>query len=117
MVRDGAVSGAIAPLGLLTMKGGVSRHLHTLMPQQPALAFDTAAIAGECAIGADQAMAGHNDAQGVRSIGVADGPHRRWGAELYREAAVAARGAGGDFAFYYSSEMTYSNSAISCFIA
>ena len=45
------------------------------MGQQPALALDAAAIAGERAIGADDAMAGDDDADGIVAIGMADGTH------------------------------------------
>ena len=43
--------------------------------EQPALAVQPAAVAGERAVGADQAMAGHDDADGVGAVREPDGAH------------------------------------------
>src|SRR3954452_3031808 len=66
------------------------------MLEQPALAVETAAIAGERAIGPDQAVTGNDDTDGIGSVGVADRAHRFGDAEFCRQRAVAHRGAGRD---------------------
>ena len=42
--------------------------------EEPAFAFDAAAVAGQRAIGADHAMAGYDDGDGIGTIGRADCP-------------------------------------------
>src|SRR5690242_19875320 len=68
------------------------------MRQEPTLAFDAAAIAGERAVGADHAMAGHDDADGVGAVGKADGPDRLGPADAPRQLAVGERAAARDLA-------------------
>ena len=45
---------------------------NALVSQQPSLAVQSAAILDQRAVGADQAMTGHNDADRIGAIGVAD---------------------------------------------
>lgn len=60
------------------------------MLQQPALALDAAAIAGQRAAAADEAVAGDDEADGVEGIGEADGAGRVRPVEQRRDLAVAA---------------------------
>ena len=69
-----------------------------LMAQQPTLALDAAAVAGERAVGADHPMAGHDQADRVGAVGQAHRPNRRRLADALREAAVAECRAGRDVA-------------------
>src|SRR3546814_1644473 len=57
------------------------RHGHTLMREQPALAVDAAAIAGQRPVGADHPVAGYGDADGVGAVGMARSEGRRVGKE------------------------------------
>src|SRR6185437_858025 len=69
-----------------------------LMRQEPALALDAAAIAGERAAGADDTMTGYDDADGIGAIGEADGADRLGAADAPRQLAVGQRGAARDLA-------------------
>src|SRR5262245_55829079 len=71
-------------------------NLDALVPQEPALSFQPAAVFHQRAAGADQAVAGQDDADRVGAVGVADGAHRAWRVETGRERAVAQRGACGN---------------------
>ena len=51
----------------------ILRHLHALVLQQPALAFQPAAVLHQRAAGADQAVTRQHDANRIGAIGVADG--------------------------------------------
>src|SRR4030081_3252612 len=67
------------------------------MLQQPALALEPAAILDQRAAGADQAMTGHDDAERIGAIGMADRARRPGHAELGRQRAIAHGGAGRNF--------------------
>src|SRR6266702_5921111 len=67
---------------------------HALMLEQPALALQTAAIFDPRAVGADQAMAGHHDADRVAAVGVADRAHGPGDIQFRGQRAVAHGGAG-----------------------
>src|ERR1700686_4050352 len=69
-----------------------------LMLEQPALALDAAAIAGQRAVGTDDAVAGYDDADRVGAVGEADGPHRPRPADTPRELAIGDRRAARDVA-------------------
>src|ERR1700680_5041910 len=69
-----------------------------LVREQPALAVDAAAIAGQGAVGTDDAVAGYDDADRVGAVGEADGPHRPRPADAPRELAIGNRRAAGDVA-------------------
>jgi hypothetical protein len=60
------------------------------------LARDAAAIAGERRIGADDPMAGNDNADGVGPVGHADRAHRLGAAKLRGEAAIGRGCAYGD---------------------
>src|SRR5205823_3143953 len=68
------------------------------MSQQPALALDAAAIAGQRAVAADDAVAGDDDADGIVAIGMADGAHGRLAPDALGERAIGKRPAAGDLA-------------------
>ena len=70
--------------------------IHALVREQPSLARKPAAIFDQRTVGADQAMTGHDDAERVRAIGVAERPHRLRHAELGRQCAVGHGRAGRD---------------------
>src|SRR5712672_2444450 len=63
-------------------------HVHALMREQPSLALKPAAIFDQRAVGADQAMARHDDAERIRAVGMAERAHRLWHAELCRQCAI-----------------------------
>ena len=66
------------------------------MVQEPALAFDATAVSSEGAVGADNAVAGENDCDGIGSIGRADRADGSGMADLLGEFAVGDGGAAGD---------------------
>ena len=49
------------------------RRVGALVGEQPLFAMEAAAVAGERAVGADDAMAGHDDADGIGTIRETDG--------------------------------------------
>src|SRR5215472_5192950 len=61
------------------------------MLEQPALAREAAAISRERAVGADDAMARDDDADGIAAIGAADGANGAGTAEARSERAIAQR--------------------------
>ena len=61
------------------------------MGQQPAFAFEPATVAGQRPVGADDAMTGHDHADGVGAVGEPDGPHGAGAPDARREAGVAQR--------------------------
>src|SRR5262249_32620354 len=65
-----------------------------LVLQQPALAVEAAAIAGERAVLADHAVAGHDDRDRIAAVDHADRAHRVGTADGLCELAVAPGGAG-----------------------
>src|SRR6478609_1751167 len=68
------------------------------MLQKPLLARQAAAIAGQRSVGADHAMAGHDDADRVLAIGEAGGAYRPGLADAPRELGVADGAAAADLA-------------------
>src|SRR5690606_41115794 len=64
--------------------------------QQPLLALQAAAVAGEAAGGADDPVAGDDDAAGVAAVGEADGAGRLGAAEGVGEPSVGTGLAVGD---------------------
>jgi hypothetical protein len=66
--------------------------------EQPALALDTASIAGEAAVRADDAMARHDDADRIVSVREPDGARRIRRTDAPRQFAVRRRAAELDFA-------------------
>jgi len=66
--------------------------------EEPAFAFEAAAVACEGAVGADDAVTGDHDTDGVGSVGEAYGADRGGATDALRELAVGRGGAGGDFA-------------------
>ena len=70
--------------------GSTLLELDALVPQQPPLALEPAAISDQRTIGADQAMAGHDNADRIGAIGVADRAHRPGHAELSGKRAVSS---------------------------
>src|SRR5579864_6270062 len=66
------------------------------MREQPALPREPAAIAGQGAVGADDAVAGDDDADRVRAVRQAHGAHRAGTTDLPRERAIGERLAAGD---------------------
>ena len=66
------------------------------MVEEPAFAFDAAAVAGERAICSDDAVAGEDDGDGIGSIGGADGADGGWMADPFGELAVGGGCAAGD---------------------
>ena len=69
-----------------------------LVGEQPLFAMEAAAVAGERAVGADDAMAGHDDADRVRSVGKADGADGAGTADALGKLAVADGFGRGNFA-------------------
>src|SRR5580704_11221292 len=69
-----------------------------LVLEQPLFAFEAAAVAGERTVSADHAMAGHDDADGIRTVGEADGANSFRPANLFGELAVGDRRAAGNCA-------------------
>src|SRR4051812_29760625 len=67
-----------------------------LVIQQPAFARQAAAVAGQRAIGPDDAVTRDHDGHGVRAVGQADGAASTGAAEAFGKLAVAARRAGWD---------------------
>src|SRR4051812_29316400 len=61
--------------------------------EQPALARDAAGVTGQLAIGADDAMAGHDDTDRICTIRCADSAARARAVELRRECAIRRRAA------------------------
>src|SRR5690242_2127057 len=68
------------------------------MCEQPALALDAAAIAGQCPVRSDDAVAGDDDADGVVPIGVAYGADRCGASDPLGERAIGDGLAAGDLA-------------------
>src|SRR5438067_10810329 len=64
-----------------------------LVFEEPALAFDAAAVAGEGAVGADDAMTGDDNSDGIGAVGEADCPDCGWAADSIGEFAVGDGGA------------------------
>src|SRR5215216_2846636 len=64
---------------------------HALVLQQPALAPQPAAVFYQRAVGADQAVTGHDHADRIRAVSVADGANGFGHFELRGERAVAQR--------------------------
>src|SRR5262245_24431876 len=73
-------------------------HAGAFVGEQPSLALDAAAVAGERAVGADDAVAGHNDADGIVAIGMAGGAYRRLAADPASEVGIADGRSAGDCA-------------------
>src|SRR5204862_290777 len=63
---------SLAHLAQATTLPGQREHAR-LEVEQRALALETAAVAGEAPVGADDAMARHDDRDRVAAVGVADG--------------------------------------------
>src|SRR4051812_33293880 len=61
------------------------------MVEQPALAWQAAAVASERAVGANNAMARHDDRNWIRSVGGAHGATCRGAADLVCDLSVAFR--------------------------
>src|SRR6185436_20651012 len=68
----------------------------TFVFEQPALAFESSAVAGERTVGADEAMAGNHDADRVGAVSEADRTHRQRTLQPLRHAPVAQRRSSGD---------------------
>jgi hypothetical protein len=68
--------------------------LHPLVPQQPALALEAAAILHQRTICADQAMTRQHHADRVGAVGMADGANGFGHVDPGGERAVTHRGAG-----------------------
>jgi hypothetical protein len=66
------------------------------MVEEPAFAFDAAAVAGERAVGADDAVTWKDDGDGIGSIGSADGTDGGRVADLLRQFAVREGSTAGD---------------------
>lgn len=66
------------------------------MVEKPAFAFDAATVAGEGTVGADDAVAGQDDGDGIGSVGGADGANRGGMADLLGEFAIGDGGTAGD---------------------
>ena len=49
--------------------------------EEPLLAFEAAGVAGEGAVGADDAVAGDEDGDGIGGVGPGDGPQGRGAAD------------------------------------
>src|SRR5207247_2645158 len=62
-----------------------------LVREQPALALDSAAVAGKRPVGADHAVARDDDTDGVRAVGGAHGAHGGGCADAPRERLVRDR--------------------------
>ena len=62
------------------------------MVQEPAFALDTAAVAGERAVGADDSMAGDDDANRIGAVGEANRPYRGGTAEACGEMSIGNSG-------------------------
>jgi hypothetical protein len=58
--------------------------------EEPALAFDAAAVAGEGSVGSDDAMTGDDDGDGIGAVGEADRANRRGPADGGGEFAVGS---------------------------
>ena len=67
-----------------------------LVFEEPALAVKAATVAGERTVGADDAMAGDDDADGIRAVRETDRPDCFWAADTPCEFAVGDGGAEGD---------------------
>ena len=59
------------------------------MGEQPALAIESPAIAGQRSVCADHPMAGNDDGDGIGAIGETDGARGRGAADLGGQSAVA----------------------------
>ena len=77
---------------------GATLKITTLMPQQPAFALYSARVPGQGAIGADDAMAGNDNTNGIRAVGTPHGTHRRCPVHAPRLFLVAAGCSGRDTA-------------------
>lgn len=77
---------------------GLDEAVVALVGEEPALAVDAAAVAGEGAVGADDAMAGDDDADRIRAIREADGADGFGAADALGELAVGDGRAAGDLA-------------------
>src|SRR5205809_4065930 len=81
------------PLTRGSTSGSSQRQQRPLVLEEPALPVQTAAESCELAPGADDAVAGHDDGNGVLAVGGADGAGQADVAEAARDLAVAARDA------------------------
>jgi hypothetical protein len=72
--------------------------LEAFVREQPALAREAAAIAGERMVGANHPVARHDDGDRIRANGKADRAHRRGAADGRRENGIARRRTGRDAA-------------------
>src|SRR5579872_5184072 len=70
------------------------RGVSALVVEQPALARQAAAIAGQGAVRADHPMAGHDDGDRIGAVGEADRAARVGAPQLRREFAIGRRRAG-----------------------
>ncbi len=66
--------------------------------EEPAFAFDAATVSGEGSVGADDAVAGNDDGDGVCSVSGADGADGSGAADFFGEFAVRGCGAAGNCA-------------------
>jgi hypothetical protein len=69
-----------------------------LVRQKPTFSLDAASVTGESAIGADDAVAWHDDSDRVRAVGEPHCSDSPWLADSPRELPVGTRLAAGDFA-------------------
>src|SRR5207247_9870384 len=81
------------PLTRGSTSGSSQSQQRPLVLEEPALPVQTAAESCELAPGADDAVAGHDDGNGVLAVGGADGAGQADVAEAARDLAVAALGA------------------------
>src|ERR1700730_14507355 len=65
----------------------------TFMFEEPLLAFHTAAVAGEGAVGSDDAVTGNDDSDGIGAVGETDGADWGGAADAAGELAVGGGGA------------------------
>src|SRR4051812_39643725 len=86
-----ALPGTTGRSRLLALFEQRQRGVFGFVLQEPALAREAAGVAGERAVGADDAVAGDDDADRVQVIGEADGPGAIWVADVFRLLAIGAR--------------------------
>src|SRR5690606_2341368 len=67
----------------------IRARLRRFVRQQPALALQPACVTGQGSLGADDAVAGHDDPDRIGSVGQPHGAHRRGLADGLRQLAVA----------------------------
>src|SRR5436190_8646123 len=91
---------AFAETWLVIYEPDMSRSLSiqrdALVPEQPALALQPAAIFDQRAVGADQAVTGHDDTDRIGAVGMADRTHGFRHVQSRRQRAVAHGGAHGN---------------------